>query len=532
MEKRLIIAIALSVLIIMGFQFLAPKKSVPTVKSESARSELAQADVAPVPRSVPDAVIEKDYTVDEKLDMIETGKYVITFSNIGGAIKKIELIDYKDRDTDGELALVDLADPRDYICALSGNIGAGSLSGVAFAKIRENNIISYYAKVGDVEIIKRYTIDFDQYQIIHDLVLKNKSGSAVAVSFRMNGGAGLSEKHAQDKRFVEVTTKIGDKVTGFKRPREGRVTVPGNVKWVAAKNKYFSIVLKPFGETSGSYYYESKDGFFVDGVMYNEVSLPGRNYLEYGSQIYAGPASSKGMEAYGEGYEESINYGFFGIIAHALMAAARMIHKVVGNWGVSIIILSVLLNILLFPLSMKSFSSMKKMHELHPQMEKLKVQLKDNPQKLNQEIMGMYKKYKVNPFGGCLPLLLQMPIFISLYQALSRSIELRGASFLWIRDLSMPDAVPIPITLPIIGNSVNILPLLMVVGMVLQQRMSTKVMGSAVTDEQKQQQKMMLIIMPVMFGFIFYNMPSGLVLYWLVNTVLTTFEQAVVFKNA
>jgi len=174
---------------------------------------------------------------------------------------------------------------------------------------------------------------------------------------------------------------------------------------------------------------------------------------------------------------------------------------------------------------------LQKMQELHPQMEKLKIQLKDNPQKLNKEIMELYKKYNINPMSGCLPMLLQMPIFIALYQALMKSIELRGASFLWIKDLSSPEAIPLPISFPIIGNTINILPLIMIAAMVVQQKMSTKSMGSAVTDEQKQQQKMMLIIMPIMFGFIFYNMPSGLVLYWVVNTILTIVEQKAILKN-
>jgi YidC/Oxa1 family membrane protein insertase len=173
---------------------------------------------------------------------------------------------------------------------------------------------------------------------------------------------------------------------------------------------------------------------------------------------------------------------------------------------------------------------MQKMQELHPQMEKLKVQYKDNPQKMNKEVMELYKKYKINPFSGCLPMLLQMPVFIALYQALNRSIDLRNAKFLWINDLSAPDAIPLPLSFPIIGNSINILPLIMVIAMVVQQKLSTKFMGAAVTDEQREQQRMMLILMPIIFGFIFYNMPSGLVLYWVVNTVLTVFEQYSVFS--
>ncbi len=535
MEKRLIIAIALSVLIILGFQYLVPKPPAPpTAKpGEVARTAVFAPATAPAeaPAAIREAAIpEENLSADEKLETIRSGRYIITFSNIGGAIKKIELKDFKDSSGKDVLALLDLKDPRDYICALIGNVGSKIITCDVYDAEVGGDGITYTLKVGGVEIIKRYTIDRDNYQIKHDVIFKNSSPEDVSLSFRMNGGAGLVEFTDEGKRFVEVTSKNLDKISGFKRPKDDRVSVPGSVQWVAAKSKYFSIVLKPAGETTASYY-ESKHGYLVSGVSYKETVLPSRNFVEYKSLVYAGPSGGKYMAAPGEGYDETINYGFFGIIAHALITVSAIIFNIVRNWGVAIILMSVLLNIVLFPLSMKSFTSMRKMHELHPQMEKLKAEIKDNPQKLNKEIMELYKRYKVNPFSGCLPMLLQMPIFIALYQALSRSIELRGAGFLWIKDLSMPDAVPIPITLPIVGNSINILPLLMVGGMVLQQRMSTKVMGAAVSDEQKQQQKMMLVIMPIMFGFIFYNMPSGLVLYWLVNTILTTFEQAMVFKN-
>ena len=129
-------------------------------------------------------------------------------------------------------------------------------------------------------------------------------------------------------------------------------------------------------------------------------------------------------------------------------------------------------------------------------------------------------------------MILQMPIFFALYQALMKSIELRGTSFLWIGDLSSPDAIKLPFALPFLGDKLHLLPLIMVGAMLVQQKISTKTMGAAITEEQKQQQKMMLIMMPIMFGLIFYNMPSGLVMYWIVNTVLTIVEQAAVLKNS
>jgi YidC/Oxa1 family membrane protein insertase len=303
---------------------------------------------------------------------------------------------------------------------------------------------------------------------------------------------------------------------------------PGSAVWASLHNKYFSLILKPFIQTKAYFYSYNKEGLLVTGVESEEVTIqPGRT-IDNKFLLYAGPSNIPVLKELGYGLEETINYGFFGGISKVLIAIMRVCYGVVRNWGFSIILLAIILNIILFPLSMKSFKSMQKMQELQPQMEKLKVQYKSNPQKLNQEIMELYKKYGINPLSGCLPLLLQMPIFFALYQALMKSIELRNASFLWVRDLSSPEAIPIPITLPIIGNSINILPLVMVAAMVLQQKLSTK---SAATEEQKQQQKMMLIIMPIMFGFLFYNMPSGLVLYWLVSTVLTVAEQALVLKS-
>ncbi|MFA6610090.1 MAG: membrane protein insertase YidC, partial [Candidatus Omnitrophota bacterium] len=295
--------------------------------------------------------------------------------------------------------------------------------------------------------------------------------------------------------------------------------------------KYFSIILKPLGETKGEFYNETKDKSLVTGVESQDISIPAGSFAEQRFLLYAGPSKISELKAFGFNLEETINFGFFGFIAKIMLSIMGFFYSVVHSWGLSIIILSIFLNVLLFPLSKQSFTSMKKMQDLHPQMEKLKLQCKDNPQKLNKEMLELYKKYNINPLSGCLPLILQMPIFIALYQALIKSIDLRGAQFLWIRDLSAPDAVAIPFTLPLLGNSINILPILMIVGMVVQQKISANSMGAAVTDEQKQQQKMMLIIMPIMFGFIFYSMPSGLVLYWLINTVLTIVEQYVIFKK-
>jgi YidC/Oxa1 family membrane protein insertase len=221
----------------------------------------------------------------------------------------------------------------------------------------------------------------------------------------------------------------------------------------------------------------------------------------------------------GSNAEQIINFGMFDSLSHILLGALELLYKISRNWGIAILLFSLLVFIILSPLSIKSFSSMKKMQELQPVIEELRLKYKDNPQKMNKEVLEMYRAKKINPFGGCLPLLLQMPIFIALYQTLMRFIELKGAKFLWIKDLAEPDrAWVFKQSFPVIGNEINILPLIMIVTMLIQQKMSTT--SALQSSETAKQQKMMGLFMSVFFGVIFYKMPSGLVLYWAFNSVL------------
>ncbi len=520
MEKRLIVAIALSMLIIVMFQYLAPK---PSRVQEPIR--VAEPVKLVTPAQVPGEAVysQPKPSIEEKELVVETDRLVLTFSNVGGALKKVQL--------KGSSDVVQIDNPKEYIFNISGSLDGAELATSVYSAQKRDGEVSYSLATKDVEVIKRYILHNYKHSIELQLFVKNLSSSPKELNYRVVGGAGLTESNNQDKRFLEVTSKINGKALKFKRPKTGRIMNPGAVSWTALKSKYLSIILKPFVNTKGQFYYEDKNGNLVMGLEPENIMVSPGASIENKFVLYVGPSQPHLLKEVGYDLEETINYGFFGGISKLLISSMRFLHKIVRNWGISIILLSIFLNIILFPLTIKSFKSMQKMQELHPQMEKLKTQYKDNPKKLNKEIMELYKKYNINPLSGCLPLVLQMPIFISLYQALMKSFELRNAPFLWIKDLSLPDAVPIPFVLPVIGKSVNILPLIMVIAMVIQQKISTQTMGAAVTEEQKQQQKIMLIIMPIMFGFIFYNMPSGLVLYWVVNTVLTIVEQSAILKK-
>ena len=531
MEKRLILAIAFSILIIVAFQYLAPKSAQPpTVTAPLAAANQPAANIGKEAQEPP-VIIEP--AIDEKTLTVETDRLILTFSNIGGSIKEIRLKDYKDLKTSDPLILAEIQNPAGYIFALSSVMPKLALDKIAYNVSTKDDAVIYSAAVGDLSVTKKYIIHKSNYNIELQLLIKNISGKTKDVCYRVIAGSGMVEKVELDKRFIETSSKIDGKPVKFKRAKPGETIInPGTVNWTALKSKYFSLIFKPLTQTRSEFYTQSGPGSIVTGVESELLSIPPSTAIESKFILFAGPSHIPVLKEAGYDFEETVNYGFFGGISKALLSTLRGIHRIVRSWGIAIIILSILLNVITFPLTMKSFKSMQKMQELHPQMEKLKKEHKDNPQKLNKEIMELYKKYKINPLSGCLPMMLQMPIFIALYQALMKSLELRSASFLWIKDLSSPDGVPLPFALPIVGSSINILPLIMVGAMVLQQKISAKSMGSAVTEEQKQQQKMMLIIMPIMFGFIFYNMPSGLVLYWVVNTGLTIVEQSAILKKA
>ena len=529
MEKRLILAIAFSIMIIVAFQYLSPKPApVPT-----AMTVPVGAIPAAIEKEVKEPAVVIEPAVDEKTLTVETDRLILTFSNIGGSLKEIRLKDYRDLKTSDPLLLAEIQNPASYIFAMSGVAPKVALDKIAYGVSAKDDTITYSAAVGDISVIKKYIVRKSSYNIELQLFIKNTGSKTKDICYRIIAGAGLIEKTDQDKALIETSSKIDGIPVKFKRAKPGETIINmGVVNWTALKSKYFSLIFKPLTSTSKEFYTQSGPGAIVTGVESDLLSISPSAVLESKFVLFAGPSHIPVLKEAGYEFEETINYGFFGGISKALLSILRMLHNVVRSWGIAIILLSIFLNVITLPLTMKSFKSMQKMQELHPQMEKLKKENKDNPQKLNKEVMELYKKYKINPLSGCLPMLLQMPIFVALYQALTKSLELRSANFLWIKDLSSPDAVPLPFTLPLIGSSINILPLVMVGAMVLQQKISTKSMGGAVTEEQKQQQKMMLIIMPIMFGFIFYNMPSGLVLYWVVNTALTIVEQGAILKKA
>ena len=539
MEKRMIIAIALSLLILLGFQGLvarqraqvrsqAPVSSAETAQAPGSFAEKAQEPFAaesikpgPMSRQLPG-----EETPQENITEIQTETYLLAFSDIGGTLKTLSL-----REQGKEEILFDEEAPAGRLFAMQSELLPG-LEKRRFETIKKNGVLEYrFRDPGWIEITKRYTFHKSLDYIDLGVYAKNLSSRKIVFSYQIRGPSGLKKTSSVAGRsFLQADIMIDGKLWK-KKSVKGVQEKAGDIAWAALKNRYFALILKPFNPPRSVIITQTADKNFLTAMNSRRYDLEPGGKAEDQYLLYAGPLNERKIEAIGYDMQKVVDYGFFGGLSKWLLSILRFFHKGVNNWGVAIILLTLLINIILFPLTIKSFSSMQQMKTIQPHIQKLKELHKDNPQKLNKETMELYKKYNVNPLGGCLPLLLQMPIFIALYQGLMRSIELKGAHFLWIKDLAKPDAVPLPFSLPVIGPSINILPLFMVGAMLAQQKISQGISAGAMTAEQAGQQKMMMMLMPLFFGVLFYKMPSGLVLYWLTNTILMTMEQGLISKR-
>jgi len=526
MEKRTLLAVVLSILVIVSFQYWAAKNY-----THKGPVEAAKTDLTPQKGVVRDKSISQDALPDikpptkEEEYLAETDRFIFTFSNIGGSIKKVELREFADKETGIPHTLASIDKPQYFIGAfnLSEDL---TLSSVPYQLAKAGKKIEYVYKTDDIEIEKLFTLHNYNDYIELRITIKNKSQREIATDSRIIVGSGINATGAMAQRYMNVSAKVNGKFAVDKRDSKRA----GDVSWTAINSKYFCIIGRPYQFMRESIAKFINKGNLSAGMKSPTFTLSPNSETTQQYLFYLGPLETHRIKAIGMDLEEAVNYGIFDGISKVLLNTLRFFHRILRNWGLAIIVLTILINFLLYPLTRKSYKSMKAMQELQPHIDKLRGMHKDNPQKLNKELMQLYKTYNVNPLGGCLPLLLQMPIFISLYHALMRSIELKGANFLWIKDLSKPDAVKLPFNLPFLGDSINILPILMMIAMIFQQKLSSPHKSAEMSEQQKQQQNMMLM-MPIIFVVIFYTLPSGLVLYWFVNTLLMMMHQYMIKRS-
>jgi YidC/Oxa1 family membrane protein insertase len=512
---RTIIALFLSMLVLLGFQYFLmppePKKTEPQKAQPKPQPpvalETATAEKAPE-AAKPQPIFTADPSAKEKLIPIETELYSAVFTTKGGSIKSWKL--KKQTDKDGKpVNLINLPPtipPLSLLVEGGDNAPLTQLNystdanRVTLSEVKNNATLTMKYEDGEKQIIKSFTFYNDNYHV--DFTLETKGVSSYFLPIGTNVGI---YEHNDRAHFGPALLMNSDRKQFKSGDVDGGVQFFTPVTWIAQEDKYFTAALAPKTETQRAKVWES--GKDIDIAFALKEG-------KYDFLLYMGPKEIDRLKALNYHLDDIVYLGWSIIqpIARPLFWFLKKLYAYLHNYGLAIILLTLLIRIPFIPLINKGQRSMKKMQALQPKLLAIKEKHKDDAQKMNTEIMELYKTHKVHPLGGCLPMLIQIPIFIALYNVLDVAVELRMAPFYWwITDLSAKDPY-------------YILPLVMGVTMVIQQQMTP-------SNVDPTQAKLMML-MPIFFTFLFINFPSGLVLYWLVNNLLAITQQFFVNRTA
>jgi YidC/Oxa1 family membrane protein insertase len=476
----------------------------------------------PVP-SVPAAPpAEKGETLRVSTDLM-----IAEIDTLGGTLKRVELLKHKDvHDATKNLVLLGPEHHYEAQSGLTGDAGPNHRTlwraqgrewtlapGQETVEVRLSADARDGVKVDKLFTFRRnsYVVDialevrnsgaapysaYAYYQLVHD-GKPDASGNSLAQSFGAQSYTGFAV-YTEEQKYQKVSPSDLDKG----KPEHVKQAANG---WLAFVQHYFVSAWLPAQGVTRDFVFEKRpDGNYTGRVLL-PTSVAAGAAARVSAPLYAGPQEKRRLEAAAPGLDLVVDYGWLAIIAWPLFWLLEKLHGLTGNWGVAIILLTVLIKILFFPLSAASYKSMAKMKLITPRLTKLREMYAHDRQKMNQAMMELYKTEKINPLGGCFPILVQIPVFIALYWVLLAAIELRHAPFvLWIHDLSALDPY-------------FVLPILMTVTMVLQTRMNP------VPPDPVQAQVMKY--MPFVFSIFFFFFPAGLVLYWLVNNILSILQQ-------
>jgi YidC/Oxa1 family membrane protein insertase len=395
-------------------------------------------------------------------------------------------------------------------------------------------------EIGDgKEILKKYLFSAGKYLIRSEIEFRGFKGLIADNAYDISWDSGIRfvEKNtANEASIASADIYYGDEKVVIDAPGDGeKITrdFNGRVDWLAVRNKYFAAIMIPYDPNSVEGAYIEGQTFPTNGLGHKEiynvrlvVPFKGSDLERKSVNLYIGPVDYDQLKAISHNLTALVDFGsFFGlkfvvrpIAEYLLLPLFKFLNNFIPNYGFVIIVFSLIIKIVVYPLTRKSFQSMKKMQQLQPKITELKEKFKDDPQKMNKETMRLYQTYGVNPAGGCLPILLQMPIFIALWGLLQAAIELRQQPFIfWIKDLSVPDVIyDLGFKLPLVGvQEISGLALLMGITTYFQQKMSIK--------DPKQQA--LVYMMPIMLTILFMTFPSGLNLYYFMFNVFSIAQQ-------
>ncbi len=536
MEKNVLIAIVLSIAILILYQewvgrfYETPKRDQPSQKVTSPTRPLPK-PVEGAPMVTPTTPLQQTQRTQQtqlpvKEFRVETDRYIAVFTNRGARLKSMQLKQFRtsvEKDSPPfEMVSSTPGVPYPLGVQLQGDVPFNDERLVYEIQGRDLHLMDeaqgtvlFRGQIpGGGILTKRFTFDGSTYTIGLEVSVQARRGAPrLLLTTARNGG-----DQKTDTVFEGIIALLGDKLIRESASdlSEGK-DLNGEIAWVGFGFTYFFFAVLPDTPEDRTVRVEKLGPGFLMSVG-GPASLDARQMARF--TLFLGPKDLDLLTALGKGLNRSIDFGYFTFVSAPLLHVLRFFHRFTGNYGIDIILLTIIIKLLLAPLTHKSFLSMKQMQKLQPQMQRIRDRFKDDKEKMNREIMDLYKRNKVNPLGGCLPMVLQFPVFIGLYNALRTPIDLRHASFLWIKDLSRPDYESLPFTLFGWNVGLPILVLLMGASMFVQQWMSP-----SVGDPN---QRRMMMMMPVVFTVLFVTFPAGLTIYWLVNNVLTIGQQYII----
>ncbi|MDR3138245.1 MAG: membrane protein insertase YidC [Treponema sp.] len=577
MEKRTLLAVVLSIAVISVFYIIqgiffpppaavAPEREQSQVTESSAGPEASSSAETPALSPVLSAEAEggdqgKAAAVAEERITIDTALITVVLSNAGGDILSYKL---KEHDDQGE--------PVEMVFA-GGPEAAGSRAfTIAFGDANTRPVSSYFSvrriseyslefyrdfvlssganagEEGRFRLTKRY--EFKPAEYMFEMTVSLDGRNSVS-SFDFNGAAytlgfgpqiGPSfEKLDQRYEYRNYYTYVNGKLRTEKVGNSGPLIIGSRPAWAAIAGKYFTLIGVPYiSQYDVAFSTKTEPGISSASRLYFIRPALNGSRTEDIYRFYLGPKNQESLGIYNTGkndyglqdmeFLKVASTGFWAPLEIVLKWFLMIFYRIIPNYGIAIILLTLLVKVLLFPLTKKSSESTLRMQALSPRIKEIQEKYKENPQKMNAEMAEFYKKEGYNPLSGCLPMLLQIPIFFAMYSLFNNHFDLRGAMFIpgWIPDLSLPESVWnfAPVRLPILGwSDIRILPFVYVGSQLLYGKVTQT------PDQQgNSQMKIMLYAMPIVFFFILYDVPSGLLVYWIMSNVLTMAQQLIINK--
>jgi YidC/Oxa1 family membrane protein insertase len=547
---RAFLAVIISFVILLGYQYFfvgfGPKEQpVETAEvsgeqqpTQTAAQPTAQpAVVAPAPTVQHPPVQAVAVNPNARDIRVETDLFTAVISENGGVLKSMQLKNYKEENTADSpgIDLVNSDDTKGY--PLNFSWGSAVPQNLYFKSATANvefsegkGSLSMVADAGNgLRLVRTYTFSKDNYLIDLDVAVQNQSDHPLQGTpqlYQINTPFHKKSGNPANRfLFRGPTSYIGGELHEVKSKKfaDGPQTLQGAIEWAGYEGNYFLRAMVPLENAGTSYSMEGTEDLTRTMLAGNLDTLQPGTEKSYKYKILYGPKKVTILREAGYNLERAVNFGWFDVIARPTLWLLNFLYSYVGNYGIAIILVTCMFKLVFWPISQKGMKSMKNMQKLQPKMVKIKEKYKDDPTKMNQEVMNLYKTYKVNPLGGCLPMLLQIPVFFALYRVLLMAVELRHAPFmLWITDLSAPDRLWIGFNIPYLGG-IPVLTLMMGASMWLQQKMTP-------TTADPTQAKIMQFL-PLIFTFMFLNFASGLVLYWFINNLLSILQQQLINRD-